>query len=694
MENLSEINNLFKEIWTSTKAYNVENTDGTIYKLNNPVTYIPPQIKEIKSYENGPIIIISAPGAVGKTTLAKHMSHVKKGYYWDLSKHTLGDNSFIGTLAQTFGYSNLPKVLESLKKSEITLFIDAFDEAYIRSGLDGIRSFIQDIYSVIDKSTRPNVVLFSRSETAEFLQLELMDLPNSEKKYCVYEIDYFNQSGANQFIKYWLRNKGDETYDTHSATFNVALNAIFTSISAGMNVGFDMWNTEDTRSFIGYAPVLETIGSYLLKSDYNKIYNEFQDAKTMEKGIEVISSFINQLLIREQGKVINPLISSNKDKHEDWNIIENLFDPIEQIKIVQKYVLNHGKIEINVENLPIWLQDEYVQAINNFLPDHPFLKGKLYSSPAFRDYSLSILISDPATEDISKKLLDQGNFAITPLFIFFYQIRNENHVKGSHIGYLYDSAISRIGAEESMIMTFIKERSNSNNIYDIEILNPDSHSSNNFHFECLLDKDNPLVFNNRLSNANIEAKCNIFLGSTRGGIELNDVEIYVDGINFLGNNCLFNCFNEDSSIILRANNETEPPSFKVEKKGHGATMVYWPGSEMYPWSQFHSKDLEESQNDETGEKFYALKRILSPFRKHRKKGFAKQAEFIDNEIVGSSELRKRVLAHLKTKGIIRLQSATNKYIIDEQDMAKIGISWVDMTKSSYTSIVKTFLNEI
>ncbi len=90
-------------------------------------------------------MIFSAPGAVGKTTFAKYFAYQKNSYYWDLSKLKLGDNTFIGTVADCFGHENLVEILQRLEKGEVSFFFDGFDEAEMISGLDGIYNFVVEM---------------------------------------------------------------------------------------------------------------------------------------------------------------------------------------------------------------------------------------------------------------------------------------------------------------------------------------------------------------------------------------------------------------------------------------------------------------------------------------------------------------------------------------------------------------------
>lgn len=66
----------------------------SIKTIDEEVFYVEPKYEEISTERNAKFILFSAPGASGKTALAKHIAYKKKCLYWDLSQIRLGENSF------------------------------------------------------------------------------------------------------------------------------------------------------------------------------------------------------------------------------------------------------------------------------------------------------------------------------------------------------------------------------------------------------------------------------------------------------------------------------------------------------------------------------------------------------------------------------------------------------------------------
>jgi len=81
----------------------------------------------VKGNNKSPFVVVTAPGATGKSALSKYICKLKKAFYWNLSKAVIGDNYFIGTVSKAFGPDYLSKALSDLDRGKLGFVIDAFD---------------------------------------------------------------------------------------------------------------------------------------------------------------------------------------------------------------------------------------------------------------------------------------------------------------------------------------------------------------------------------------------------------------------------------------------------------------------------------------------------------------------------------------------------------------------------------------
>lgn len=669
---LVDVVDVLRPIWTTTKRFKSVADVEAVDSVEQKPPFVHPKLRVVKQDPSARIVLVSAPGAVGKTTFARFATFDKKGFLWDLARIKIGDNTFIGTLAKKFGARKLSEVLQAFYQGDLVFFFDAFDEAEIISGWDGIESFVKDVCENSAGSTHPNVVFFSRTETVGLLRLLLEEL---ECKYAMFEIDYFDRAGAVQFIETYLRNKGDTSFQSHREPFERAIDNIFSAVSHGMNGHTEnYWDVEDVRSFIGYSPVLQTIGSYLYEENFEEIANKFEDQKSVAGGLSVISEFIESLLLREQKKVVDALKERLESIPSDWNKWDDIYTPSLQLSYLVSYLQDDRRMHgVDYSTIPDWLRQDYKECIEGFISNHPFLRGAQFSSPAFRDYLLGRLLMESQHEGKCKKYLDKGNFVPTPLLAYFYLKFGKGRCIGPHVGIIYEAASSKRSIGSVELVTFVRHSQTQKHIF--EILNPDGLSSLNLSFEVDVSDAWPVVFERRLQNATVNVDGPVVIGRPDGSVELSDVDIKAVKLTIKAKECIFNC-HDGSGISMQARSfEQTDYSLILKMKGSGRIEINWPDGKSHPWAEYYA-DMPHNEDFDFQEELYALKRILEPFRKHKKRQFAKQYEFIDNMIVSTNQLRKDMLNYLQSQKIIRKNEATNQYLVDEGELNSRGINWM------------------
>ena len=136
--------------------------------------YIPPAFSDVKtdvklSSLEPKFVLLSAPGAAGKSSLAKYIANRFNAIYWNLAKVKVGTNSFAGSILNAVGAPKYSEFIGDLNAGNVLLVIDAFDEAEIISGRKMINSFIADISNSLSTHTLPTVFLLARTETAQYI---------------------------------------------------------------------------------------------------------------------------------------------------------------------------------------------------------------------------------------------------------------------------------------------------------------------------------------------------------------------------------------------------------------------------------------------------------------------------------------------------------------------------------------------
>ena len=76
-----------------------------------------------------------------------------------------------------------------------------------------------------------------------------------------------------------------------------------------------------------------------------------------------------------------------------------------------------------------------------------------------------------------------------------------------------------------------------------------------------------------------------------------------------------------------------------------------------------------------------VEKILDCMRKHRKDAPAKDCEYINNEIIGGSEFKKKILRNLQDLGVIYIDSKEKHlYKLDISKMKEYDIGWQTLNR--------------
>ena len=135
---------------------------------------------------DAPIWLVAAPGAVGKSTLAKQISAQTGAVYLNLAKaKTVGGDYLTGGLVKN-------KLLTSWQDQKTTILIDALDEARLRVTQNSFVDFLNDVENLARGRSVP-AVLFGRVGVIEEAWLILyengLDCP-------ILDIDFFDEARA------------------------------------------------------------------------------------------------------------------------------------------------------------------------------------------------------------------------------------------------------------------------------------------------------------------------------------------------------------------------------------------------------------------------------------------------------------------------------------------------------------------
>jgi hypothetical protein len=606
---------------------------------------------------------------------------LKTSLLWDLGKiEKIGSNTLTGTLAKCFELKDLPQLDAELRSGSISLFIDAFDEAEILSGWLGIELFLEDIVDHVQNVNKPYIVLFARSKTAENMQawLELKAEENKISNYSILcQIEYFVESQAKEFIDQQLAEQ-----QKHLSVYENLRNQIFNLFFKSLGLSDEDWKDPLARSFLGYAPVLQAIASLIRDGGTNLHALSQKLEVTDDTEGRLVCSVMESLLEREQSKVVIPLKNGNF-KISDTAIWDNIFTPAEQL--VRIYFLSTKSVKasdlklLDIQ-LPPKLAETYENALRSFGGQHPFVgKNGGYAGVAFRDYTNAFLLSHPEYLKEDYKTLQTAFYeedtVPSPLFSVVYSYLSKSVINDPNlISYIYESARARFGDETQLTISRDKDQ------YLVEISGVHSYraTSRFIRMQFSLDPSiKELVFNRQLENADIEFHGRIVLGKFDNAFKISDVVIKCDILTIQSKRLEVRNFNE-TIVEIRAN-QCEHAGLTIDCKPPDSLTISWNDGENYPWTNYYQAETHDEEFQDYKEEMLAFARILRHFRRHKKNDFARYIDLMENVVVGSNSMRKKLLQYLRDQTKI-IYSEGNLYYLNIDTLESYNVNWESFRK--------------
>ena len=650
----------------------IENRPKAVSRIEKEPFYIEPAFKELKWNGSASVILFSAPGAVGKSALAKYISYEKGSIYWDLSQVKLGQHSLNGMLIEALGSEAYSFFVSGLKNGTQSIVIDALDEADLISGRSAIEMLLDDIKKVVG-NVNPCIVLLSRGETASFMEKYLNKINLS---YGAYEIGYFEIHNSHDFIKRTVESESDTPFTN---AMKKCVDTEFAIISEVLEEG------QSRESFLGYAPVLQAIAK-TLKDTQNTIAlkNSLENANS---GIEIVSRILSEgLLKREQNKIINGIKENLGGRYSDFSEWDKLYTFDEQIINITLYILL-GEVldDSDVKNyLDPEMYEEYMKSVTNMTCQHPFL-GKInnetdFVGPAFRDFALARLLG---MKDKHQYVLDYKNWrkgALIPsqLLFDFYCLSYRSCTSPEAFRYVYDAFLAKETSEIEPHVSIVDDSDNKAvALFTVKKGNEIIQVN-----ELELDFEKPQLIFRQMVNTSIDCGFNVIIdGDNNSNTRIVRSSVICKIIRWASSSVML----EDCTLIVAEKAENKAgimPDFDI--RGLNPQISLTNVQEYYQLRKYAFEYSEDKLD--TMAVHSSLKKLFSCMRGHKKDTPARDKEFIDFVVLGHSEIRKKLLIWLLQTGILYIDNnEKHLYKINLDKAATYGINWNQLCADDISS---------
>jgi len=662
--------------------------------------YIEPSFtKNEFDIEKPQVLLISAVGATGKSTLAQALSSRLNLPLLSLGRHKpVGDNTLTGLLTTSFPVDQLSAIFQSIDSGEFGIIIDGIDEGRSKTTEQAFQAFLDDIARLCKGAASPSFVLLGRTQILEECWLYLDDKGISTG---LLTIDPFSLDQARSYIDNFTNGLKSPQASQYSETRDLILNKLSSAFSAA-----DAAPEGNFLSFIGYPPVLDAIVTLLdTEQNYHRLKEQLGHSASKNIEIELLLKIADYILARERDEkvvpnivedllpgLVPPIESTTKDR---------IFDREEQCVRLVSHCIG---TKVGFSRIPdAVLNSRYEEQLAPFILEHPFVAGKDFRNAIFEAVALSILIASNDAE--------HHNLALQYV---------DSHKDNYYLVYLLDLLLPEGKLPLPCLRILLgaaQEFKATNASVDLSILGPDSEDqsvsalvdieielavglsgerSKTFTFQCSLGAADSVDLGYRLSSAFVSLPGDAVLGGARE-VELTaPIEINAATIDIRSTSLIVRpqaSATAEKHVIFQAG-KVKSAVTHLATAGVDFTIAVEDTSGLqYPLVQHMKKKAKSPLDPAIREKFLRLRKILTHFRSHSKGAMAKYRDKIENERVAGNPVGEAVLNRLVQDGVLVLMDPM--YFIQTDQVDKfLGISWTDLRKGETSEKLLQYLRAI
>lgn len=703
--------------------------DDVCYCTSGLPEFLGPSLRtrtDIENAQTPSIVIVSAAGAVGKSTLAAELARRKAAPLWDLARSkSVAQGSVDGMVTQVFGRGSANNaVYNGLREGSLFLVVDALDEARVKVTETAFEDFLKDLGQLASDGPGVKIVLLGRTQVAETAWL-LLDEQGVGTAF--YTIDPFDEQQAFEYIGRRIQRLGGNAASSmvqNPRPFAEARDLLFEKLREAVRGNrADAQATSEIRAFLGYAPVLDAMAVRLASNpnwaaqkqeivvsmDVARGDSKHRPAAILRQVIEaVLTREHEQKLLSNLKPVLEPFAKAAK-----WSEWDRLYSLEEQCARVLARHLDFATTIGHSLKLPPDLAAAYEEQLTSWLPEHPFLRdGKTIVNVVFEAY----LFARALSEDVggSRKSVEarlrQPSYLLTRLLGEFYLLLQTDpetpEVAAEHVGWLYDSMLS--DETPDVRVEFSLEGPDPSDVegekdgpHEVEgefvfVRNggPDE-SSRRVEFKTRVQPDSTVAFGRYIKHASVTVPCGVNLGAGRDEFEigprvqitcrklrLNAQTLVVGGKSRQGDA-------ESNAVVLEAQDCESDVALKPTV--HTILRVSWPGSNVFPWTDYSQERRELYPEDSLmAAAYHRFRRIVLTLRSHSRGGLARYRHKIEHQRVLKGELGRALLAKLLDDRILRLEESFY-YLVPERASALVGISWHQLQKGETSPALTKYL---
>ena len=627
-----------------------------------------PELGSNHTPETSPIILVSAPGAVGKSTLARQIAYETGSIYLDLATaDPVGANTLSGGLAR----SNLYIPWTS---GDVAILLDGLDEARLRVTQEAFESFLSDVAHLSVGRAVPTVLL-GRTGAIQEAWLILTVNENTDNV-SVFEIGYYSAEESVEFAAATLRVAKPDS--PHHTVERRCLELLLREIRNQTD--------SDGDRFAGYAPVLQAVAKRVEQEG-----NPSALVSQIEGGGQpvTLNTVATAILEREQGKLSNV-------PFEDPELGKSLYSPTEQLDRLVARVYNLPPPAL--PEMSVADTQTYSNLLDTWVDEHPFLEASRNSpSSAVFDALISTqaLRSPLSAASALQRELRRGA-SVNPFLSEFYFSKGFSSIPLEHIGVVYASLRSRLSLGDTASLTVAGSEDDDEEAAlqaEVEITYSRSGSDDPRNLRLATEQVGKLYLGSHLEDVDVflpDTRVEIGPGSEAVlvapvNIQCKDLSIITDKV------IVEKPSDQEVAVFLEADlfSGTQIASLPVIR-GNVELGVCWPGATAYPWSNFSVEPTipEDPRLDEALRRF---RKFVIEFRSHSNHGLARFSGKINHARM-TKGTGQAVLDLMVEEGILN-RSQTRYFLKIDRLSELTGATYVDCAMRRFNDKAIAFVQK-
>ena len=682
---------------------------GVMFVPSGNERFIPPRLsikEEGTSLEESKVLIISAPGAVGKSTLAREIGFRKGALLWDLSlAEEVGAWSLDGILSKTFT-TKKEDFSEYLSEGFEFIVVDALDEGRVKVNENAFRSMLRDVGNVAKSAHSTCFVLLGRTQTAEDCWLVLADHGVNTS---LLSIESFNRSEADAYIDNAIADM------KLSKLILECRDLIFKHLAFSVT---EDGSRETASKFLHYPPVLDVVATLLKEETNPKVLKNFLDAPSsiiQGRSIELLQKVIDRILDRETNK-IKPRVKEAMNASITQRQLESVYSRNEQCKRLLASVFNK-QISASPEELPLSIRAAYEKMVETWLGEHPFLQGRdNLANSVFKAYLYARGIQGDLGNDLmestSADLLNPERLPVRLLaeFCLGHSAHESNiqEVHPKHLGMLYDSLLSSESIHDHLHLTI--------NGHEVTAVEDDESVQIDGEFEFLsntdalipyhslrftmkVNRDSTLFLGRRLRNSDIVVPCHMVLGGSAKEFQIGPavyinaahIKIASESLIVYGNPPQNSGTLESIGTVIEALTCESDLTSKPIVYAPTEFAVSWENDLRFPWTDYRMQDSESNfDSDDLRKTYMRFRRIAQTLRSHGNGALAKTRIKIEDDRVMRGDLGRTLLRQLRDDEILTLRDGFYFWNPGNADK-HLGVSWGNLSRGECPPLMQEYL---